>query len=124
LQLQRVTPPEQVKPAFDRVNAAIQEKQKLENEAETERNRLMPQALAAKDKMIREAQGYSDRRRAEAQGEIDALVAKYRAYQKAPDITRQRLYLEAMQEVLMNVEQKTILDSDLKQILPLLQLDQ
>lgn len=124
LQLQRVTPPEQVKPAFDRVNAAIQEKQKLENEAEAERNRLMPQALAAKDKMIREAQGYSDRRRAESQGEIEALVAKYRAYQKAPDVTRQRLYLEAMQDVLMNVEQKTILDADLKQVLPLLQLDQ
>jgi modulator of FtsH protease HflK len=123
LQMQRVTPPEEVKPAFDRVNAAIQEKQKLENEAETERNRMLPQALAAKDKLIREAQGYSDRRRAESQGEIDALVAKYRAYQKAPDITRQRLYLEAMQEVLESVEHKTILDSDLKQVLPLLPLD-
>lgn len=123
LQLQRVVPPEQVRPAFDRVNAAIQEKQKLENEAEAERNRLIPQALAAKDKLIREAQGYSDRRRAESQGEIEALLAKYRAYQKAPDVTRQRLYLDAMQEVLINVEQKTILDSDLKQILPLLQLE-
>ncbi|MBS0209559.1 MAG: FtsH protease activity modulator HflK [Planctomycetes bacterium] len=123
LQMQRVTPPEQVKPAFDRVNAAIQEKQKLENEAEAERNRLIPQALAAKDKAIREAQGYADRRHAESQGEIDALVTKYRAYQKAPDITRQRLYLEAMEEVLEGVQSKTIMDSDLKQIYPLLQLD-
>lgn len=123
LQMQRVTPPEQVKPAFDRVNAAIQEKQKLENEAEAERNRMLPAALAAKDKLIREAQGYSDRRRAEAEGEIDALLAKYRAYQKAPDITRQRLYLEAMEEVLQSVEHKTILDADLKQVLPLLPLD-
>jgi modulator of FtsH protease HflK len=123
LQMQRVTPPDQVKPAFDRVNAAIQEKQKLENEAETERNRLIPQAMAAKDKLIREAQGYADRRRAESQGEIDALVAKYRAYQKSPEITRQRLYLEAMEEVLENVQHKTILDSDLKQMVPILQLD-
>ncbi|MGE3410356.1 MAG: FtsH protease activity modulator HflK [Pirellulales bacterium] len=123
LQMQRVTPPDQVKPAFDRVNAAIQEKQKLENEAEAERNRMRPKALAAKDKLIREAQGYSDRRRAEATGEIDALLAKYRAYQKAPDVTRQRLYLEAMQEILLDVEQKTILDADLKQVLPLLPLD-
>jgi membrane protease subunit HflK len=123
LQMQRVTPPNQVRPAFDRVNAAIQEKQKLENEAEAERNRLLPQALAAKDKLIREAQGYADRKRAESQGEIEALLAKYRAYQKAPDVTRQRLYLEAMQEILENVEDKTILDSDLKNALPLLQLN-
>lgn len=123
LQMQRVTPPEQVKPAFDRVNAAIQEKQKLENEAETERNRLLPQALAAKDKLIREAQGYSDRRRSESQGEIDALLAKYRAYASAPDITRQRLYLEAMQEILESVEHKTIMDSDLKGVTPYLPLD-
>jgi membrane protease subunit HflK len=124
LQMQRVTPPEQVKPAFDRVNAAIQEKQKLENEAESERNRLLPQALAAKDKLIREAEGYADRRRAESQGEIEALLAKYHAYQKAPDVTRRRLYLEAMQEVLESVGEKTILDSELKQVLPLLPLNQ
>jgi membrane protease subunit HflK len=123
LQMQRVTPPNEVKPAFDRVNSAIQEKQKLENEAEIERNRLLPQALAAKDRVIREAQGYADRRKAESQGEIEALLAKYHAYQKAPDVTRQRLYLEAMQEVLENVEQKTILDDGLKQVLPLLPLD-
>jgi membrane protease subunit HflK len=123
LQMQRVIPPDRVKPAFDRVNAAIQQKQKLENEAEATRNRLIPEARANRDKMIREAEGYASRRRAEANGEIEALLAKYHAYRRAPDITRQRLYLEAMQEILQGVKDKTIIDSDLKQLLPLLNLD-
>ncbi len=82
LQMQRVIPPDRVKPAFDKVNASIQQKQKLENEAESERNKLLPEAKAARDKLIREAEGYSSRRRAEAQGEIEALLAKYHAYQR------------------------------------------
>jgi membrane protease subunit HflK len=123
LQMQRVNPPDRVKPAFDKVNASIQEKQKLENEAEATRNRLIPEARASRDKLVREAEGYAARKRAEANGEIEALLAKYRAYQRAPDITRQRLYLEAMQEILQGVKNKTIIDSDLKQLLPLLNLD-
>ena len=123
LQMQRVIPPERVKPAFDKVNASIQQKQKLENEAEATRNQLIPEARASRDGMIREAEGYASRRRAEANGEIEALLSKYHAYQRAPEITRQRLYLEAMQEILLGVKNKTIIDSELKQILPFLNLD-
>jgi modulator of FtsH protease HflK len=123
LQMQRVIPPDRVKPAFDKVNASIQEKQKLENEAEAARNKLLPEARANRDKLIREAEGYASRKRAEANGEIEALLAKYHAYQRAPEITRQRLYLEAMQEVLQGIKDKTIIDADLKQFLPLLNLD-
>ena len=123
LQMQRVIPPDRVKPAFDKVNASIQEKQKLENEAESERNKLLPEAKASRDKLIREAEGYASRRRAEAQGEIEALLAKYHAYQRAPEVTRQRLYIEAMQDLLTSVKDKTIIDADLKQFLPLLNLD-
>ena len=121
--MQRVIPPDRVKPAFDKVNASIQEKQKLENEAESERNKLLPEAKASRDKLIREAEGYASRRRAEAQGEIEALLAKYHAYQRAPEVTRQRLYIEAMQDLLQSVKDKTIIDADLKQFLPLLNLD-
>ncbi len=124
LQMQRVIPPERVKPAFDKVNASIQEKQKLENDAESSRNKLIPAARANRDKLIREAEGYASSRRAEATGEIEALLAKYHAYQRAPEITRQRLYLEAMQDVLQSVKNKTIIDADLKNLLPLLNLDQ
>lgn len=123
LQMQRVTPPDRVKPSFDEVNSSIQRRDKLENEANKIRNELLPKAYAAKDKLIREAQGYADRRRSEASGEIAALLDKYQAYQKAPEVTRQRLYLEAMEEVLRGVENKTIIDGDLRQILPLLDLN-
>lgn len=123
LQMQRVTPPDKVRPAFDQVNASIQQRDKLENEANKIRNELLPKAYAEKDKLIREAEGYADRRRAEAEGEIKALLATYRAYEKAPEETRQRLYLEAMEEILNTVESKVIVDSGLRgQILPLLQL--
>ncbi len=76
LQMQRVIPPDRVKPAFDKVNASIQEKQKLENDAESSRNKLIPEARANRDKLIREAEGYASSRRAEATGEIEALLGQ------------------------------------------------
>jgi len=123
LQMQRVTPPAKVKPSFDQVNAAIQQRDRLESEANRERNQRLPEARANRDKLIKEADGYAARRRAEVEGEISALRAKYSAYEQAPEVTRQRLYLETMQKVLESVDQKVILDSDLQQILPLLQLN-
>lgn len=124
LQMQRVSPPAKVRPAFDQVNASIQRRDQLENEANKERNRLVPAALAEKDKAIRTAQGYADRRRAEANGEIRALEARFEAYQKAPDLTRKRLYLESMQKIFEQVETKVILEESLgKQLLPLLPLE-
>ncbi|MCI0465156.1 MAG: FtsH protease activity modulator HflK [Gemmataceae bacterium] len=118
LQMQRVIPPERVKPSFDEVNASIQQRDQLVNEANRERNRLIPQAEATRDKLIRQAEGYAARRRAEADGEITALLAKYRAYQEAPDITRRRLYLEAVEEVFSRSGPKTVLDADLRGLLP------
>ena len=124
LQMQRVSPPERVRPSFDEVNASIQRRDQSESEANKERNKLLPAALAEKDKMIRTAQGYADRRRAEANGEISALLARYEAYQRAPDVTRQRLYLESMQKILSGIHTKTIIDGTVgKQTLPLLPLE-
>ena len=122
LQMQRVRPPNKVRPAFDKVNSAIQEQDKLEKEANQERNKLIPAAQADRDKKVREAEGYASRRRSEVEGEIEALRAKYTAYSKAPNVTRKRMYLDAMEEVLGEVDEKIILDSDLKQVLPLLPL--
>ena len=124
LQMQRVTPPEKVRPAFDAVNSSIQRRDQLVNEGNKIRNELLPKARAEKDKLIREAEGYADRRLAEAKGEVNALLARYHAYAKAPEVTRQRLYIEAMERVLADVESKVIIDADLQGgILPLLQLD-
>lgn len=122
LQMQRVRPPAKVRPAFDAVNSAIQQRDKLENEANKERNQLVPEARAEADKKIREAEGYAARRRAEVNGEIEALRTKFEAYQLAPEVTRKRLYLESMERVLGNVENKIIIDDSLKQVLPLLPL--
>jgi membrane protease subunit HflK len=123
LQMQRVRPPERVRPAFEQVNASLQKKEQLENEAKKVRNERLPIALAERDKLIREAEGYAQRRRAEAQGEIAALLAQYRQYQKAPAETRRRLYLETMEEVLSRVKVQIVVDSQLeKSIFPLLQL--
>jgi membrane protease subunit HflK len=122
LQMQRVTPPNIVKKAFDEVNASIQQKEQLVNEAQKERNRLIPQAEAQAITLERQALGYAARRQAEADGEISALLAKYEAYQLAPDVTRKRLYLEAMEEVMKNSGPKTVLDGDMKSLLPLLDL--
>jgi membrane protease subunit HflK len=123
LQMQRVTPPDRVKPAFDEVNAALQERDQLINEAERERNKLIPAAQAEADKLVRAAEGYAQRRVAEAQGEIAALLAKYEAYRQAPELTMQRLYLEMLEEVLANSGPKVIVDEELKSLLPLLQLE-
>lgn len=122
LQMQRVVPPQRVKPAFDKVNVSVQDRERMESEANKERNKLLPAAYAMKDKLIREAEGDADRRRAEALGEIEGLLARYRAYQRSPESTRRRLYLERMEEVLGQVEDKVIIDADLDQILPLLNL--
>ena len=124
LQLQRVTPPQQVKKSFAAVNEAVQNRDKLENEANKEKNTLLPKARAERDKAIREAEGYAARRRSEVKGEIDALMAQYKQFAKAPEETRQRLYLESLEKVLTSVQDKTIIDSDLQQLLPLLNLNQ
>ena len=123
LQLQRVSPPDVVKPSFDLVNASIQQRDQLVNEARRERNQLIPMARAKSDKLIREAEGYGARRLAEAEGEITALLAKYESYRLAPEVTRQRMYLETMEKVFASDGKKIILDESLKGMLPLLDLN-
>jgi membrane protease subunit HflK len=122
LQMQRVTPPSRVRASFDQVNASIQERDQLVNEAIRERNQLVPTAQARKDELIREAEGYASRLKAETDGEVAALLAKYKAYAVAPDVTRRRMYLETLENVLSASGPKTILDGDLKGLLPLLNL--
>jgi modulator of FtsH protease HflK len=123
LQLQRVTPPDVVKPSFDLVNASIQQRDQLVNEARRERNQLIPMARAQSDKLVREAEGYGARRLAEAEGEITALLAKYESYRLAPEVTRQRMYLETMEKVFSADGKKIILDESLKGMIPLLDLN-
>lgn len=123
VKLQTTSPPEPVKDAFQDVNRARQNKERIVNEAEGERNRQIPAARGKRDQMISEAEGYGNRVVLETQGRIKAFNDKLREYEKSPEITRQRLYLEAMQEVLSQVGDKTIIDESVNQMLPILNLN-
>ena len=121
--LQDVNPPDPVKPSFNEVNEAQQEREKLINQAQSEYNRVIPRAQGEALQTIQEAEGYALQRINEARGDSARFVALFREYRKAPDVTRTRLYLETMAAVLPQVEGKVIVDGDLQSVLPLLNLD-
>ena len=123
VKLQTTSPPESVKDAFQEVNRARQNKERVVNLAEGERNRQIPAARGKREQMISEAEGYKARRVLETRGQINAFNAKLAEYEKAPEVTKQRLYLEAMQEVLGQVGNKTIIDESVNQMLPILNLN-
>jgi membrane protease subunit HflK len=120
--LQDVNPPDPVKPSFNEVNEAQQEREKLINEAQSEYNKVIPRAKGEAEQVIAQAEGYQLKRVNRAQGEASRFNALYAAYTLAPEVTRKRLYLEAMASVLPRVENKIILDGDMKGVLPLLNL--
>jgi membrane protease subunit HflK len=122
--LQDVNPPDPVKPSFNAVNEAQQEKEKLINQAQSEYNREIPKAEGAALQTVQEAEGYALDRVNRAQGDATLFNAIYEAYRSAPDVTRTRLYLETMNQVLPAVRSKVIVDDDLKGLLPLLNLNQ
>lgn len=125
VKLQTTAPPtEAVQDAFQEVNRARQKKEKVVNEAQGERNSKIPAARGAKDKAIAESEGYKNRVILTTNGKINAFLAQLAEYEKAPDITRKRLYLETMEAVLARVGSKTIIDDSVRGVLPLLNLDQ
>ena len=122
VKLQSATPPDAVKDAFDEVNRAKQTKDRIVNEAKGKRNSLLPARRGQRDKAILEAEGYQSRVVQAAEGRAKAFLDKLKEYNKAPQITRERLYLEAMEKVLGQVDQKTIIDESVRGVLPLLPL--
>ena len=121
--LQDINPPDPVKPSFNAVNEAQQEREKLINQAQSEYNREIPKASGEAQQTIQEAEGYALNRVNRAEGDAAAFNAIYEAYRKAPEVTRQRIYLETMATVLPQVRSKVIVDDDLRGVLPLLNLD-
>ncbi len=120
--LQDVNPPDLVKPAFNEVNEAQQEREKLINQAKSEYNRVIPKAKGDAAKTIEEAKGYAIERVNRSKGEAAKFNAVFKEYVKAPEVTRQRIYLETMNEVLPKVGRKLITDEETTGILPLFQL--
>ena len=101
----------------------MQEKGKLINEARRGYNKVIPLAEGEKDQRIREAEGYRLKRINEAQGDVARFNAVLAEYLKAPEVTRRRIYLEALQQVLPGLRSKIIVDDQVRGILPLLNLD-
>jgi membrane protease subunit HflK len=123
VKLQSTSPPEEVRDAFQEVNRARQNKERVVNEAEGERNRQIPAARGKRDQAISEAEGYAERVVLENKGEIEAFLAKLEEFEKAPEVTQTRLYLEAMEQILSSVGKKTIIDESVPGVLPLLNLN-
>ena len=121
--LQDVNPPESVKPAFNEVNEAQQEREKLINEAHSEYNRIIPKARGEAARTIEVAKGYALERVNQAKGEASRFNDVFKEYSRAPQVTRQRIYLETMDTVMQNVGRKLITDENSAGILPLFQFE-
>jgi modulator of FtsH protease HflK len=122
--LQDVNPPDEVKASFNEVNEAEQEKEKLINQAKSEYNKVVPRAEGRAQQQIEEARGYALERVNNAKGEANRFTALYKEYAKAREVTRQRMYLETMEEILSNVGKKIITDNKASGILPLFNYNQ
>ncbi len=122
--LQDVNPPDQVKAAFNAVNQAQQERETLINRAESEYNREVPRARGEAREMIQVAEGYAFTRRNDALGEANRFNSIFEEYVLAPEVTKQRLYLETMEKILPELGNKVIVDEQAQSVLPLLNLGQ
>ncbi len=123
VQLKNINPPAPVQESFNEVNQAQQEKEKLINEARRDYNKVIPLAEGEKDQRIREADGYRLKRINEAEGDVARFNALFTEYNKAPEVTRRRIYIETLQEILPTIRSKVIVDEKNRSILPLLNLD-
>ena len=117
-----MNPPEPVQKSFNEVNAAKQERDQSINIARGEYNKAVPRAEGQADQKIAEAEGDATKRVNEAEGDAARFLALYEEFAKFPEITRQRLYLERMEEVLPALKRKIIVDEGASGVLPLLHL--
>ena len=123
VQLKDVHPPRNVQASFNEVNQAQQEKEQTINIASGEYNKVVPKARGEADQKVRGAEGYALSRVNQAQGDADRFNALLAEYVKAPEVTRERMFLETMGEILPEFEHKVILDENATQLLPLLNLN-
>ncbi len=122
VKLQDVNAPDPVKPSFNEVNAAEQDRDRFVEQAWAEYNKLIPETKGKAEKTVAEAEGYALRRVNRAMGDAARFIDVYEEYKKAKDVTRRRLYLETIREILPEVEEIYVVDEDQKSLLPLLNL--
>jgi modulator of FtsH protease HflK len=122
--LQDVNPPDPVKPSFNAVNEAQQERETLINRAESEYNRVIPRARGEAEETIQRAEAYALNRVNRSTGEANRFNSLYGEFVKAPEVTRKRIYLETMEKLMENAGTKVIMDEKGVNLLPLLNLQQ
>ena len=123
VQLQDVSPPKQVIAAFKDVASAKEDKNRMINQAEGYRNNVIPKARGEAQAMIREAEGFKEARIKRAEGDVAKFNAMLVEYKKGKDVTRKRMYLETMEEILPNIEKYIVPDGDGGNLLNLLNLN-
>ena len=121
--LQDVNPPDPVRPSWDEVSQAQQQAQRAVNEALAEYNAVIPRARGEAEQAVLQAEGYALDRVNRAEGEASRFAAIEAAYRQAPEVTRQRMYLETMQQILPQVGRKVFVAEGTTGVLPLLSLD-
>ena len=114
--LQKVLPPKQVQDAFNEVNTAEQEKEKMINQALGDYNRIITRARGEAEQTVQQAEGYAMDRVNRAKGDASLYKVLLKAYKKAPEVTKNRIYLETMADIYPKIKQKIILDKDLEGI--------
>jgi len=123
VQLQKVEPPAQVIDSLRDVQAARIDQERAQNEAQTYANRVVPEARGRAAQVIQSAEAYREQTVAEARGQTSRFIQVYDEYKKAPDITRQRMYLETMERLFGGTE-KIIMDSGGGGVVPYLPLNE
>ena len=123
LKLQNVQPPQQVVDAFNDVQRALQDRDRLRNEAQSYRNDILPRARGEAQKMLQNAKAYRERLTNEAEGEAERFTQVLEAYQASPEVTKRRMYLETMQKVYARTE-KVLMDGGTSNAVPYLPLNE
>lgn len=122
IEMKRTNVPDPVQPSFNEVNQATQEKEQMIYQAREDYNKAIPAARGEAERTILSAQGYALDRVNRAKGDTSRFANLYAEYRLAADITRQRLYLETMQQLLPNIGNKYIIDADQNNLLPFLNM--
>ena len=123
VKLQDVTPPDPVKPAFNEVNEARQDRERTINQAQEQANREIPKARGEAGRTIAQAEGFALERVNRAKGEANRFQAILAQYRRFPEVTRKRLYLEALTTILPAAQSLYIVDADQKALIPWLSLE-
>ncbi len=123
IEMEKTNVPEAVQPSFNEVNQAVQEKEKLIYQAKEEYNKALPEAKGEAERTIKAAEGYALDRVNRAKGDASRFVSLYNEYVNAKDVTKRRMYLEMLQELLPKLGNKYIIDANQKNLLPFLNLE-